>query len=262
MRNIRLDLEYDGRNYCGWQCQPNGVTVEATLKNAVEGIVHHPVTLNSSGRTDSGVHAEQHVAQFRSETTLPVFNLLRGINSLLPKDITIYRLLDMPQEWNARFDAFEREYRYTFYNHPSPSALLRHRTYWVRYPLDLDAMRVAAKYFEGRHDFTSFRSINCDAKNPVRTLLEASLRDVKPLIHLRVRGQAFLRHQVRTIAGTLFHVGMGKMTADSIPDVLAAKDRCQAGPSLPAHALTLVAVHYPCDEDILKDIGHRSLFPI
>ncbi|MBN2327675.1 MAG: tRNA pseudouridine(38-40) synthase TruA [Candidatus Omnitrophica bacterium] len=258
MRNIRLDLEYDGRNYFGWQCQPDRSTVEQTLKNAVEILVQHPVTIYSSGRTDSGVHAEQHVAHFFSETGLPHERILIALNSLLPDDIVPYRCVDMPQDWKARYDAVEREYRYTYYNDSLPSVFFRHWAYWIKKPLDFEAMKTAARYLEGRHDFSAFRSTHCDAENPVRTIYELSLKKKDKLIFMKVRGQAFLRSQVRTFAGTLLDIGLGRFDPHSIPDMLASKDRNVTGPSLPAHGLSLVAVRYEGDEERFAGQEHRS----
>jgi len=249
MRNIRLDLEYDGRNYRGWQWQPGLPTIEGIVKTAVETMVRHSIILYSSGRTDAGVHAEQHVAHFFSETALQPIQLMRGLNSLLPKDIVVYRALDMPKDWRARHDALEREYRYSFFRDIAPSVFWRAHALWIRDELDVEAMRAAAGCLVGKHDFSAFRSLHCDADNPVRTILEVSLMDNKPLLHLRVRGHAFLRHQVRTFAGTLLEVGRGKMSPESVQVVLESKDRSRAGPTLPAHGLTLAAVRYAGDEE-------------
>ncbi len=261
MRNIRLDLEYDGRNYCGWQWQPNQLTIEQTLKEAIEKLLCSKIKLFSSGRTDSGVHAEQHVAHFFSDTTLRHKNLLGGLNSILPDDIAVYRVLDMPHDWSARYDAIEREYRYTFYCNPYPNVFFKPWTYHVKYPIDVEAMRKAAKYLEGEHDFTSFRSTHCDADNPVRTMLELSFRQNGDLLHFVVRGHAFLRHQVRTFAGTLLEVGLGRLDPDAIPGILEAKDRHKAGHTIAAHGLTLVAVRYECDHERFKDEKRPLRFP-
>lgn len=248
MRNIRLDLEYDGRNYCGWQWQPNVPSLEATVKKAIETMVGHEITPYSSGRTDAGVHAEQHVVHFFSDTPRTAPQLLRGLNSLLPNDIVVYRVLDMPPDWSARHDAYEREYRYTIYYDVLPSALWREHAYWFGQYLDVEAMQRAARDFEGRHDFSAFRSLHCDAENPVRKIMECRLDSEPPFLHLRVRGHAFLRHQIRTIAGTLLYIGLGKIAPDGIPAIIESKNRRLAGPTLPAQGLTLVAVRYPSDE--------------
>ncbi len=248
-RNIRLDLEYDGQNYCGWQWQPNQHTIEHTVKTAVETMLQHEITLYSSGRTDAGVHAEQHVAHFFSSTQYTPIQFLKGLNSLLPDDIAIYRVMDMPLEWNARHDALVREYRYTYYNHLVPTALHRHRTLWIREPLEVQKMQIAASFLEGKHDFSAFRNTHCEADNPVRKILEVSIRDESPFIHLFVKGHAFLRHQVRTFAGTLLQVGLGRMTPEQVRKILHSRDRSNAGPTLDARGLTLVAVRYEGDEE-------------
>lgn len=244
MRNIRLDLEYDGRNYHGWQCQPNRPTIEATLQRAVERVVNHSITIYSSGRTDAGVHAEQHVAHFHTPSRIGLDALPRALNSLLPNDIAVYRVFEMPMEWSARRHAIEREYRYTYFTDRSPSALWGGRVFWVRDSIDVDSMREAARYLIGRHDFSAFRSTHCDAENPIRTLLDAHLEQSGLFLHLHLRGHAFLRHQVRIIAGTLLEVGRGKRPPKEIRDILASRERERAGKTLAAHGLTLTAVRY------------------
>lgn len=254
MRNIRLDLEYDGSNYRGWQIQPGQPTLEQTIKTAVERIVNHPITLYSSGRTDSGVHAEQHVAHFRSETKLAHDRILRGVNSLTPDDITVYCVSDMPLEWSARHDACLREYCYRIYNDPLPSVVWRKRSLWIRERLDIDAMREAASILVGKHDFNAFRHIHCDANHAVRTLLNLEIYDERPIIRIRVAGDAFLRHQVRILSGTLLEVGLGKRTPQSIQDILESRDRNQAGETLHGCGLTLVSVTYSDEIEQITNI--------
>ncbi len=254
MRNIRLDIEYDGTNYCGWQFQPHHPSFERTLKEAIERIVNHTIVLYSSGRTDSGVHAEQHVAHFRTESTLPHDNIIRGVNSITPKDILVYAINEMPLDWSARHDAREREYCYRIYNDTFPSVFWRTHSHWIRGPLDIEAMREAAALLEGCHDFTSFRSQHCDADNPARTLRRLELFDERPIIRLRVVGEAFLRHQVRIIAGTLVDVGLGRRKPKSMRDILDAKDRNQAGATLPGCGLTLVSIKYSDEIEKITNI--------
>ncbi len=249
MRNIRLDLEYDGRNYCGWQWQPNAPTIEAVVKQSIERMVHHSITPYSSGRTDAGVHAEQHVVNFYTHTDITPFAFLNGLNSILPDDIAVYRVMEMPRDWNARHDAIEREYRYRFYHHEAPSVFWRPRSYWIRRSFNIDAMNQSASYLVGKHDFSAFRSNQCDADNPVRCLLDVVIQQQLPFIDINVRGHAFLRHQVRIIAGTLFYVGLGKWPTERVKAILESKNRDNAGPTMPAHALTLIAIRYPGDEE-------------
>lgn len=248
MRTIRIDLEYDGRNYVGWQCQRNGTSIEETVKTTLEGILCHPVTIDSSGRTDAGVHAEQHVIRIRSQSSLEPWSIMRGMNARLPSDIAVYRVMDMPDGWSARRDAIEREYCYRFWVGSAPSVLWGHRCHWLYRKPDFAAMQTAARHLEGRHDFTSFRSIHCSADHPVRTILQIQIVYEEPILALRIRGQAFLRHQVRIIAGTLLEVGQGRHHPDWVAEVLDAKNRDCAGKTISAQGLTLVAVRYPDDE--------------
>lgn len=259
-RNIRLDLEYDGRDYCGWQWQPKDNNIEAVVKQAVEEIVDHPITLYSCGRTDAGVHAEQHVAHFYSHTTVPCTGIMRGMNAILPDDIAVYCVSNMPLEWKARHNPYEREYRYTFWCSASQSAHFHHRTYWVHRPLNVEHMNQAAAYLVGEHDFSAFRSSRCSAKNAVRCIFECRVIDQTPLVHLKIRGTAFLRHQVRTIAGTLLKVGQGKYHPDYVKEILDSKDRSLAAPTLNPKGLTLVAVRYQEDEGL--NLVRPSVFRI
>lgn len=250
IRNVRIDIEYDGRNYFGWQLQPQRPTIEGTVREAIESIVNHPITLLSSGRTDAGVHAEQHVGQFQTEVKIPCHNLMRAINSRLPNDIAVYRVIDMPHSWKARYSASARNYRYAFLLSDAPSALWGPRAMWYAQPLDLQAMSRAAAYLVGTHNFEAFRSKKCTADNPERTIVEVSLESQPPLLFLQVKGYAFLRHQVRIMAGTLLEVGQGKRQPEEIQDLLQSGVRESAGDTLPAHGLTLVSVRYPQDEEL------------
>ena len=247
MRNIRLDVEYDGRNYCGWQWQTGLNTIEGTLKSAIEKMVGHTITLWSSGRTDSGVHAEQHVAHFKSESQLPEWKFLYGLNCLTPPDIAIKCVRDMPLHWSARHDAVEREYRYTFYNHRLPNVFFQHHCYWEKGNMNAGAMREAASHLVGKHDFSAFRSQHCDADNPVRTILELSVIEDQPFIHLKIRGHAFLRNQVRVIAGALRKVGLGWKPPMYVKERLESTVRDSTDETLDACGLTLVAVRYKED---------------
>ncbi len=259
-RNIRLDIEYDGRNYCGWQWQPNEISIEEKVKQAAEAIANEPIKLLSCGRTDAGVHAEQHVAHFYSTTNAPCIGIMKGINTRLPDDISVYCVSDMPPGWSARYDPYEREYRYSFFCSPSPSVHFFHRTYWVHKALDVNAMNQAASYLEGEHDFEAFRSTHCDADHAVRCLFECRIIDRAPLVHLIIRGTAFLRHQVRTVAGTLLKVGFGSFTPEYVQEILDSKDRSMAAQTLSPKGLTLVAVRYKEDEGL--NLVRPSIFSV
>jgi tRNA pseudouridine38-40 synthase len=259
-RNIRLDVEYDGRNYRGWQWQPDGKTIEKSVKNAVETVVNHPVKLLSCGRTDAGVHAEQHVAQFFTTSNASCFGIMQGLNKLLPDDIAVYSVSEMHPKWTARHSPYEREYRYTYWCSQARSVHFFHRSHWVFKNLDVVGMNQAAAYLVGEHDFSAFRSSHCGAEHAVRHIFECRVIDQTPLVHLKIRGTAFLRHQVRTIAGTLLKVGQGKIPPDYMKVILESKDRNLAAQTLSAHGLTLVAVRYHEDADL--NLHRPSVFHV
>ena len=244
MRNLRLDIEYDGTHYHGWQVQKNAPSVAGAIEEALVRVLQHPVRLNGSGRTDAGVHALGQVANFPTERDIPEENLQRALNSLLPRDIVIRRVVEAPAEFNARRDATLRYYRYQCFLGEHPSALYRHLTLYVRRPLDVEAMRRAAGHFVGTHDFSAFRSAHCDANNPVRTVTACEILDERPFLYIDVKSYAFLRSQVRIMVSTLLEVGEGRRPPDDILTILASKDRACAGPTLPAKGLILMEVRY------------------
>ncbi len=244
-RNIRFDIEYEGTAYHGWQVQSNAVSVSGTLEAALERVLQHPVRLTGSGRTDAGVHALGQVANFFTEREIPCENLARAVNSLVPRDLVVRRALEVPEAFHARRSAVERAYRYQFYTAVQPSALFRNLCVHVRRPLDVPAMQAAARLLEGTHDFTAFRSEHCDAENPVRTIHSFDVVPASPFFFLDVRANAFLRNQVRIMAGTLLEIGLGRLSAEAIPAILESCDRRQASPTLPPRGLILMRVRYP-----------------
>ncbi len=253
MRNIRLDLQYEGSRYFGWQWQPDQPTIEAEVKKAVEKLVQHEIKPSSSGRTDAGVHAEQHVFHFFSETRHEKDTILRAMNALLPNDIAVKRVVDMPLKWNARHDALEREYWYRFYCSDARDVFWFRRSYWVRKPMDVELMRQGAQYFVGKHDFSAFRSAQCEAEHAVRRILSVDVVQEGAMFIMKVRGHAFLHHQVRIMAGTLFKVGLGKWPPEYVEEILNSKDRFLAGKTLAAHGLTLQAVRYEGEDNLGKE---------
>jgi len=250
LRNIRLDIEYEGTHYHGWQVQANAVSVSGTIEEALEQVLQHRARLLGSGRTDAGVHALGQVANFTTEREIPAENLQLALNRLLPRDIVIRRAADVPLEFHARRDAIERTYRYQFFVGSHPSALYRTLTLHIRRPLNVSAMRQAAGAFVGSHDFTSFRSRHCDAENPVRTVFSFDVLNDPPFVFLDVKANAFLRNQVRIMASTLLEVGLGRCPASDVPRILEAKNRDLAGPTLKPRGLLLVHVRYPGQDAI------------
>ena len=244
MPRIRLIVEYDGTDFVGWQRQPNGRSVQEVLEGALEELLGAPVSAAAAGRTDSGVHALGQVVAFDAPRALPAKAYARGLSSLLPQDLSVVAAEEVPDGFDPRRWATGKRYRYLISRRPGRSPLLR-RTHWELFAsLDVEAMRSAAPALLGPHDFSSFRAANCEAPHPRRTLRELGLHEDGDVLRIEVEGTAFLKHMVRNVVGSLVEVGRGKRPPEWIAEVLAAKDRTLAGPTAPAHGLTLVAVTY------------------
>jgi len=244
MPRIRLTLEYDGTDFVGWQRQANGRSVQEVLEAALAELLGAPVSAEAAGRTDSGVHALGQVVALDAPRALPAKAYLRGLSGLLPPDLAVVSADEVPDTFDPRRWATGKRYRYLVSRRPGRAPLLR-RTHWeVFAPLDVPAMRDAARALLGTHDFSSFRAADCEAPHPRRTLRELELVGEDQVLRFEVEGTAFLRHMVRNLVGSLVEVGRGKRPPEWIGEVLAAKDRTVAGPTAPAHGLTLVQVTY------------------
>ncbi len=246
MPSFRLTLEYDGRGFCGWQAQPGGRrSVQGTLEDAARRVARGPVEVAGASRTDAGVHAEGQVARLRAESGLDPAALARALNGVLPPDVAVRAAELAPEGFDPRRDARSKLYRYAVWNGRTPSPLRAARSLHVERPLDLAAMREAAALLCGTHDFASFQAARSGSRTSVRTLTRLDVVEVGPgELGLYVEGEAFLRHMVRILAGTLLEVGRGRRSPRELPAVLAARDRRAAGPTAPAHALTLVRIRY------------------
>jgi len=245
MRNIRMILEYDGTAYAGWQRQKNGLSIQQVLEEKVAVMTGETVKVVGSGRTDAGVHALAQVAHFRTASAIPARNFLLGLNSLLPGDIAVIRLDEVPDDFHARHSATGKVYLYRILNRPVRSALYRSFAWEIFQPLDVAAMQEAAAHLAGTHDFTSFCTIHSDAPHRVRTIREISIaRNREDFIGITVEAEGFLRYMVRIIAGTLVEVGKGHRQPGDIPAVLSARDRAAAGITAPARGLFLKEVRY------------------
>lgn len=243
MRNIRLQLEYDGTDFHGWQRQPQVRTVQGTLEHALATLLRHPVEAWGCARTDAGVHAMNYVANFHTESDFTLARLLSGVNGCLPDDVVVTGVADVAPDFHARFSARAR--RYTYRITTTPTAVWRRYAYYIHHPLDVERMRAAAQHLIGEHDFTSFTALANEA-NPVCVLRSL---DVDPAagpgrIDLTVESNRFLFHMVRVIAGTLMEVGRGRIEPERVATILRTKDRRQAGPTAAANGLMLVGVHY------------------
>jgi tRNA pseudouridine38-40 synthase len=242
--NIKLTIEYDGTDYCGWQAQPNGTSVQQTIEAALEKILGAKIRLNGSGRTDAGVHALGQVANFVCDGEVDLWRLQRGLNAVTPRDISIRRVEAAADRFDARRDARLRHYRYRIWNDRWPSAIQRRYSWHVHEPLDLAAMERAIVCLEGDHDFAAFQAAGCDAAHSVRRVYRNSIRRERELVHYDIEANAFLRHMVRNIVGTLVEVGRGERRADSFAELIDAKDRTLAGPTAPPAGLFLLEVGY------------------
>jgi tRNA pseudouridine38-40 synthase len=244
MRTIKLVIEYDGTNYVGWQFQPNGISVQQVIEEALAQLLGEAVTLRSSGRTDSGVHARGMVAAFRTGKGIPVRAFSDGLNSLLPRDIAIREAIEAEEGFNPRSDAVGKHYRYTILNTPRRSPLNRYFVWQMPVKLDLQAMRQAAEYFVGEKDFSAFRASNCGAGTTVRRIDSVALSSADDFIRIDVKGSGFLKNMVRIMVGTLVGVGQGAFDPDSIPSLILSGDRKKTGITAPPQGLSLIEVFY------------------
>jgi len=243
MRNIKLIIEYDGTAYAGWQVQPNGVAVQEVMEGALAKLTGQPVRLLSSGRTDAGVHARGMVACFTTDRDLPLRAFSDGVNALLPPDIAVREAMDAPSDFHPRFAATGKRYRYTLHLGSRRSPLARLYAWHVKGTLDLERLAEAAGLFVGEHDFASFRTAGCAARTTVRRIDAVTLVREGELLHIDVTGSGFLRTMVRLIVGTLVAVGQGRLTPATVARCLA-EPGSPAGPTAPAHGLTLLEVFY------------------
>lgn len=244
MRNIKLIIEYDGTNYNGWQSQKNGNGIEDVIKKAIKNLTGEDVVLTGSGRTDAGVHAFGQVANFLTQSSIPSEKFSYALNSKLPEDVVIKESEEVDIDFHSRFDAKSKTYRYLIYNSTHPSALLRRRAYHVFYEIDLEAMKQAALYFIGTHDFRSFMAKGSNVKTTVRTIYNITICKNGNLMEIDITGNGFLYNMVRIIAGTLVDVGIGKIKVGDIKDIIENGRREKAGKTLPPWGLYLVKVDY------------------
>ncbi len=241
-----LGIEFNGRAYRGWQTQQAGVrSVQFTLEQALAKVANHPVVLHAAGRTDAGVHASQMIAHFDSPAQRGARAWIMGTNTLLPPDIAIRWATPMPHTFHARFGAVARRYRYVLLNQPFRSALLAGQVTHVHQPLRLAPMQQALSLLVGTHDFTSFRAVACQSRQPVRTVLHARLSQQGPLVVLDIQANGFLHHMVRNIVGVLLKIGRDEQPVAWMAHLLQVRDRTQAGVTAPPDGLYFVNALYP-----------------
>jgi len=245
VRHIRLVVEYDGTELCGWQRQANGPTVQGHLEAALGTLLAHEATVIGASRTDAGVHARGQVASFRTARPIPLHGIRRGLNSLLPRQIAVREATEVPDDFHPRFSATGKHYRYTILARPDRSPRWRDRAWHHPEPLSIEAMAAAAAPLLGEHDFAAFRAAGCTAATTTRRVDAIELATPDPeLLVVDVRGNAFLRNMVRILVGTLAEVGAGRCPPGQVAEILASRDRTRAGITAPAHGLELMEVRY------------------
>ena len=241
---IALGLEYDGAPFCGWQHQPAGCGVQDHLESALTSFADAPVSTVAAGRTDAGVHARAQVVHFDTEAVRDEHAWVRGPNASLPGALRVVWARRVPADFHARYHALSRTYEYLLLDDPVAPALLRAKAGWFHRRLDVEAMQEAARRLPGERDFSAFRDAQCQARSPVRVLLEARVERVGPLVVFTLRANAFLHHMVRNIVGSLVYVGAGRQPPEWIGELLAARDRRQAAPTFAPDGLYLSAIEY------------------
>ncbi len=246
-RNIKLTIEYDGTNYHGWQSQaPSGLpTIQDTLEEALRNLCNEELKTQSSGRTDAGVHALGHVANFKTSSTIPSAAWAPALNHLLPPDIRVIASEEVYADFHARYSASAKTYKYRILNRHAQTALYRNYAWHVNAPLNIVRMRKAIGFVIGSHDFSAFRGAGCTAKTPVRTIKSAMIRKDGEFLELFLEADAFLQYMVRNISGTLVEVGLGRFNPDDVRRMMDSRDRNLAGRTAPPQGLYLVQVTYP-----------------
>ena len=241
---IALGLEYHGGAFCGWQTQPSGCAVQDALERALAAIAGEKISTICAGRTDAGVHALAQVVHFDTGAERPESAWVRGVSTLLPAGAAVIWSQPAAAEFHARYSARERCYRYVLLNHPLRPALNHGRVGWFHLPLDLERMQVGAQHLLGVHDFSAFRSAECQAQSPVRELRRLDIRKSGDYIVFELAANAFLHHMVRNIVGSLIYVGKGRHDPAWLASVLASRDRALAAPTLDPAGLYLAHVSY------------------
>ena len=257
---VALGVEYDGSRFCGWQTQPQGCAVQDALERALAEVAGARVSTICAGRTDAGVHALGQVVHFDTAAERPESAWVRGVNTLLPAACAVGWSRPVAPDFHARYSAVNRCYRYLLLNHSVRPALDAARTGWFHLPLDTDRMQRAARLLLGEHDFSAFRSAECQARTPVRTVTRLDVARRGDYIVFELCANAFLHHMVRNIVGCLVYVGKGKYPPEWLGEVLRGRDRARAAPTIEAAGLYLMSVEYEGRWG-LPDAPRRTLFP-
>ena len=245
MRNIKLVIEYDGKDFNGWQKQPNKLNIQGEIERAIMDITKEDnIDLTASGRTDAGVHALGQVANFKTNSKMPVEKFPIALNTKLKKSIVIKSAEEVPERFHSRYNCKQKTYRYVINNSEHGSAIYRNLECHIPQKLNIDEMKNAVKFFEGEHDFKGFKASGTSSKNSVRKIFKTSITTEGDRIFIELTGSGFLYNMVRIISGTLVDVGLGKIKSEDIPEIILSGDRTRAGKTLPPQGLYLVRVEY------------------
>ncbi len=244
MKRIMLVVAYEGTNYCGWQVQPNGITIEGELNRALSELLGERIVVIGASRTDSGVHSYGNVAVFDTDTRIPAEKISFALNQRLPEDIVVQSSKEVLADFHPRHCNSRKTYEYRILNRSVPLPMCRRDTYFYHRALDVEKMQRAADCLVGEHDFKSFCAAAAVVETTVRTIYSLDVRRMEDIITIRVTGSGFLYNMVRIIAGTLIQIGEGRKEPESIKEILAACDRGAAGPTAPAHGLTMIGIEF------------------
>jgi len=268
---IALGLQYDGSAYSGWQTQVDQPTVQDELESAIISFVGsednklNPIRVIVAGRTDTGVHALGQVVHFDVDVERQNWSWVRGLNSFLPDSIVVNWAQPVPEDFSARYSAYERSYIYALHAGPCRSTMAASSAGYVMMPpdhwFDVDAMKLAAECLIGEHDFTSFRSSECQSKTPVKTIYSIDIVSSEPWLYFKIKGNAFLHHMVRNLVGSFIQIGIGKQSSQWMAEVLAAKDRSIAAPTFSPTGLYLAQITYPAELKIPNPSLANSWLP-
>ncbi len=244
MKRVGLVVAYDGTNYCGWQVQPNGITIQGELNRCLSELLGEEIETIGASRTDAGVHAMGNVAVFDTNTRIPGEKISYALNQRLPEDIRIQLSEEMPMDFHPRYCNSVKTYEYRILNRRFPVPTERLYSYFYHYKLDVKKMRAATSYLIGRHDFASFCGSGAQVKSTVRTIRSIEVDRFDDMITIRISGEGFLYNMVRIIAGTLIEIGNGQYPPERMKEILDARDREYAGPTAPARGLTLLGIQF------------------
>lgn len=244
-RRVKLTVAYDGTNYCGWQIQPNGITIEEVLNQRLSKLTGEDIHVIGASRTDSGVHALGNIAVFDTKTTIPTERIAYALNQKLPEDIVIMESEEVASDWHPRYqDVITKSYEYHIYNAAMPNPMKRLTSTFVSFPLNVEKMREGARHLVGEHDFVSFCNIRTNVEDTVRKVYGIMIDQNGSDIVIRITGNGFLYNMVRIIAGTLIRVGRGFYKPEQVKEILEARERTEAGVTAPPQGLVLTEIKY------------------